>query len=244
LAWSGSVRLNVRHLYDTLHWRKPTLIAAGWHSDWALLPAHDIDAVLAVTSREHRYLTLTKRPAMLLDTLGGGDFLSHVWIGVSLTNQDDADTHREAMALFATMGWNTYAFLEPMLGPISLAEWQFLRWVVSGGETGPYARPMHPLWARDVRDQCAAAGVPFFFKQWGEWSPECADFHKLSAHRYSRKTFAWGKDGREYNPVNPGPDDFPKTMFRVGKRAAGHLLDGKEWRQLPSAGYGVSGFQA
>ena len=81
-----------------------------------------------------------------------------------------------------------------------------LDWVIAGGESGPGARPMHPDWARSVRDQCQAAGVPFFFKQWGEY------------------ILLKEGDGRE------GAREF---YHRVGKAKAGHLLDGKEWRQMP-----------
>jgi protein gp37 len=106
-------------------------------------------------------------------------------------------------------------------------------WVIVGGESGPGARPMHPDWARSVRDQCQAAGVPFFFKQWGEWAPECETFHKVSDHRYSHETFAWNRDGTPYNALNPAVGSFPsQMMYRVGKRAAGRLLDGRTWDEM------------
>lgn len=96
-----------------------------------------------------------------------------------------------------------------------------LDWVICGGETGPGARPMHPDWVRSLRDQCQAAGVPFFFKSWGDWAPiptkdvpviGCAD------------------GGRFYNGPNPSRG---LAMYRVVKKAAGHLLDGEEYRQFP-----------
>jgi protein gp37 len=89
-------------------------------------------------------------------------------------------------------------------------------WVIAGGESGPGARPPHPNWFRSVRDQCRAAGVAFLFKQWGEWAPQ------------SRiNDFAPGqvKDGVRYSD---GVD-----MVRVGKKAAGRLLDGREWNEFP-----------
>lgn len=102
-----------------------------------------------------------------------------------------------------------------------------LDWVVLGGETGPGARPMHPNWARDVRDQCVAAGVPFLFKQWGAWFP---------------------RDQWEHSPELVLPDDdvayqqgprthiFPDgtAAHRIGKKRAGHLLDGQLWDQYPA----------
>lgn len=109
-------------------------------------------------------------------------------------------------------------------------------WVIVGGESGPGARPMHPDWARSLRDQCVAAGVPFHFKQWGEW-----------------------QNGSGLNPANDGVvlndgmvlgmalnnvdyevrtnwHSYRSTvMSRVGKKAAGRLLDGREWNEVPSA---------
>jgi len=87
--------------------------------------------------------------------------------------------------------------------------WSGLDWVIAGGESGHGARPMHPDWARSLRDQCQAAAVPFFFKQWGEWLPALQD----------------GADRQELNC-----SDSP---IRVGKWAAGRLLDGREWNEFP-----------
>jgi protein gp37 len=79
-----------------------------------------------------------------------------------------------------------------------------LNWVIAGGESGPKARPMHPDWVRSLRDQCLAAQVPFFFKQWGEWICDAID-----------------------------PDDRHPLFRKVGKKAAGRLLDGREWNEWP-----------
>src|SRR5690606_4822938 len=89
-------------------------------------------------------------------------------------------------------------------------------WVIVGGESGHGARPMHPDWARDIRDQCQKAGVPFFMKQWGEWLDadsalrpgECSIGHRV---RYVEAT----------------------AMIRVGKSRAGRLLDGREHSEWP-----------
>lgn len=95
-------------------------------------------------------------------------------------------------------------------------------WVIVGGESGSGARPMHPEWARSLRDQCAAAGVPFFFKQWGEWLP--ISFRDLASEEIESEELA-GKIG--------GFSDRP--MHRVGKKAAGRMLDGKEHKEIPVA---------
>ncbi|OXR48132.1 hypothetical protein PuT2_13995 [Pusillimonas sp. T2] len=89
-------------------------------------------------------------------------------------------------------------------------------WVIVGGESGPGARPMHPDWARSLRDQCQAAGVPFLFKQWGEWAPhpEIIDASQGALfHRF--EDGAW--------------------MQRDGKKAAGRMLDGCTWDQFPDS---------
>ena len=92
-------------------------------------------------------------------------------------------------------------------------------WVIAGGESGPKARPMHPDWARGLRDQCAAAGVPFLFKQWGEWAP-AETVHDLEGRRF--------REMEEYiEPTN--------GMYRVGKKAASRLLDGVEHNEFPTA---------
>lgn len=104
----------------------------------------------------------------------------------------------------------------------------WIDWLICGGESGRKARPMHPDWARAARDQCVAAGVPFFFKQWGEWGPY-ADRHD-------------GADGR-YGEWHHGEfiesclcDQGSGAMIRVGKKKAGRLIDGREWNEVPREG--------
>ncbi len=108
-------------------------------------------------------------------------------------------------------------------------------WVIVGGESGQHARPMHPDWARSLRDQCQAAGVPFFFKQWGEHLPG-----ELSPHPcHPGDSGAWRLDqagGRWHDPNESGTDPShwkPVTFIKPGKKAAGRLLDGREWNEVP-----------
>jgi protein gp37 len=131
-----------------------------------------------------------------------------------------------------------------------------LNWVICGGESGPRARPMHPDWARSIRDQCAAAGVPFFFKQWGEWAT--GSYLMTTGQPIFRKfgTFQeWvnkastrvhggvcldvdGKDLRIGADFMRARDQgkFPVTMMdRVGNHAAGRLLDGREHNDMPGS---------
>lgn len=86
-------------------------------------------------------------------------------------------------------------------------------WIICGGETGPGARPMHPDWVRSLRDQCAAANVPFFFKQWGEWFPDTKRCFLAQSQIFGNT-----------------------AIFKIGKKAAGHMLDGKEHRSFPKKG--------
>ncbi|MFC3180494.1 phage Gp37/Gp68 family protein [Cypionkella sinensis] len=91
------------------------------------------------------------------------------------------------------------------------SEWG-IDWVICGGESGPHARPMHPDWARSLRDQCVAAGVPFLFKQWGEWAADQIGPEDARSTRYP-----------------PGHVEF----LKIGKKRAGRKLDGVEWSQFP-----------
>lgn len=105
-----------------------------------------------------------------------------------------------------------------------------LDWIICGGESGPHARPMHPDWARSLRDQCKAAGVPFLFKQWGEWAP-CR--YEDRGWKFSDTPHVtWWADQQRFVPFEPNIGQI--GLKRVGKHAAGRLLDGRvhsEWPQ-------------
>lgn len=94
---------------------------------------------------------------------------------------------------------------------------------IVGGKRGPGARPMHPDWARSLRDQCQEAGVPFFFKQWGDWRVDVDAVRDMALpdERYLRCSDARYIEG------------YGQLFARVGKKAAGALLDGREWREMP-----------
>jgi protein gp37 len=109
---------------------------------------------------------------------------------------------------------------------------QCLDWVICGGESGPGARPMHPDWARALRDQCAAAGVPFLFKQWGE----CVDDHHRDRRVHIDKTFWMLPDGTT-GEKQPQPDGCV-WMARIGSRFAGRVLDGEEHNGFPEVQHG------
>lgn len=102
-------------------------------------------------------------------------------------------------------------------------------WVIVGGESSAHARPMHPDWARSLRDQCEAASVPFFFKQWGEWCPESVHCTEKAAETALYITL----DG-ETRAAAFGARNGATTIQRVGKKAAGRLLDGRTWDGVPA----------
>jgi protein gp37 len=146
----------------------------------------------------------------------------NVWIGATIVNQEEAD--RDIPKLLAVPAAKRFLSMEPLLGSVSFEgmfantgdprdgtnSLEALDWVIVGGESGPKARPMHPDWVRSLRDQCAAAGVPFLFKQWGEW----IDHDQLGVDML----------GTEASPLhNFGNCD---VSVRLGKKAAGRLLDG------------------
>lgn len=145
----------------------------------------------------HIFQVLTKRSERMMRWVGGyfknSNVPSHIWLGVSVENQDY--TWR-IKPLQETPAQIRFLSVEPLLGPVDLAH-PYLRgihWVIVGGESGPRARPMNPVWARQIRTQCQKYQVSFFFKQWGA---------------------------------------FNFKSQRVGKKAAGRILDGKTWNQMP-----------
>ncbi|HEV2322006.1 MAG TPA: phage Gp37/Gp68 family protein [Gammaproteobacteria bacterium] len=109
-------------------------------------------------------------------------------------------------------------------------------WVIVGGESGPGARPMHPDWARSLRDQCQAAGVPFFFKQWGEWAPKPRRENLPGKPTmYCTGDALLTREGKIESYESCGGIGNHAVMERAGKKAAGALLDGREWKQYPEA---------
>lgn len=164
----------------------------------------------------------------------------HVQIGTSIENQEYADERiPELLNIPARV---RFLSIEPLLGPVDLEdlayeaagpEWAgfnpLVDWVIVGGESGPGARPMHPEWARSLRDQCQGAGVPFFFKQWGEFAPCTCDDPGTGCLRI------W-PDGThtKVDEWEPGPHlKGSQGMHKVGKKVAGRILDGRTWDEFP-----------
>jgi protein gp37 len=134
-------------------------------------------------------------------------------------------------------------------GFVNHSDMNTLDWVLCGGETGHGARPMHPDWVRSVRDQCQAAGVPFWFKQWGEWGPyvdeakytHCGEETTARAQGYinldGTTGYCWivDDDGTwsNWTAQNGQPQEGCHVINRFGSKKAGRLLDGREWNEVP-----------
>ena len=200
------------------------------------------------------WLLLTKRienaPSMVPPSWTNA-WPSNAWALATVGNQEEAD--RVVPKLLQIPAVVRGLSCEPLLGPVDLERAGGLQeaaetchygelhrrgececspgvdWVIAGGESGPGARPMRPDWVRSLRDQCVAAGVPFFFKQWGEFTPAQRDGNRLRVRvaddappRKKPRSHRF-EDGQE--------------MLAVGKKQAGRTLDGETWDQMPEATY-------
>lgn len=175
--------------------------------------------------------------------------LDNVWIGTSVENQEQADKRIPELLQCRDLSPVLFLSCEPLLGPLDLTDrdggsrrryWNWLNggyfqetwdggggvvssslrkidWVIAGGESGANARPSHPSWFHSLRDQCTANGVPFLFKQWGGWLPT-GQVTDPTIQSESKQAYFF-------------PDR--KTSLLVGKKAAGRLLDGREWNEFP-----------
>jgi protein gp37 len=190
--------------------------------------------------------------------------IGNLWLGVTVCNQEEADA--KIPVLLSIPAAKRFVSIEPMLGEINfrwkpyfeatgetyserltrtgkishLESLKEIDWVIAGGETGPGARPAHPDWFRGLRDQCREAGVPFFFKGFGDWLP-IASIERGTRKSMVANEFSWkakqlyihpdGYDvtGRENGWINANI----AVVQRVGKRRAGRLLDGREWNEIP-----------
>jgi protein gp37 len=214
---------------------------------------------MALANR-HTFIILSKRPDRMQNLLTHwmpGAFgistlnlslmkkpLKNVWLGVSVEDQKTAD--ERIPLLLQTPAAMRLVSVEPMLGPIDLGllgtiphsspyalTSDKLHWVICGGESGPKARPMHPDWARSLRDQCQAADVPFFFKQWGEWALQGESDAKAKNFGVIAPDSTWYEKHTGWNGRPSDPDTGEACMRLVGKKAAGRLLDGREWNEFP-----------
>lgn len=151
-----------------LRWKKPQTIFLNSMSDLfhKAVPVEFILRTFDVMRRAnwHRYQVLTKRSERLMEVSPVLSWEPHIWMGVSVENLDYIFRIEH---LRRTKAMVKFLSLEPLLGPLPGLNLEGIDWVIAGGESGPGARRIDPAWVLDVRDQCADAGVPFFFKQWG-----------------------------------------------------------------------------
>lgn len=207
------------------------------------------------------WLLLTKRignaKAMIDETISGMDIgyavpfcawpYPNVWIGATIVNQEEAD--RDIPKLLAVPAAKRFLSMEPSLGPVTVFDVDGpidvpdgmrspLDWVIVGGESGPDARPMNPDWARSLRDQCEAAGVPFLFKQWGEYIP----YEHSAQPPYLHSQHGHEIDGHSLPDFESDDDkrgwvcDWADQILarKVGKKVAGRMLDGRTWDGFPT----------
>lgn len=203
------------------------------------------------------WLLLTKRignAKWLLPERWAPTTPANVWLGATVATQEEAE--RDIPKLLAVPARTRFLSCEPLLGPITLerpgpwSTWlepcgyycdhdehggghrpgrSLIDWVICGGESGHQARPMHPDWARSLRDQCVRSRVPFLFKQWGEFAPvEMVPGipGRLSAVAHNGEVLHGGLDLIK-------KADRAEIVRRVGKKAAGRILDGRTWDQFP-----------
>ena len=181
--------------------------------------------------------------------------LPNVWIGV--TAEDQRHAEMRIPVLLDVPAEVRFVSVEPMLGPVNVERWlevgatdtgppyvadiPRLDWVICGGESGSNARPMHPEWVCNLRDQCVEAGVPYMFKQWGEWAPRGGyGVFEGSLPEDDGVRVKIGLDGRNTSTDQTvaavpggGTDDNPIWVGRFGRNFTGRIIEGREWHQFP-----------
>ena len=233
--------------------KTPCSIAVNFMGDLFAYPFEFIDKVIETTifTQRHTYQILTKSAdrmaeywrefvegkrfphALFADRLRIPDLIRNhssghppykippnLWLGVTVCTPGEK---YKIDALRYTPAAVRFISFEPLLGDMGELSLDRIAWVIVGGESGPHARPMHPDWARSIRDQCHAAGMPFFFKQWGEWSSCSPQDAKCRSVRI---------DGSVGDTIVP----YSAPMTKVGKKKAGCLLDGVEHKEFPKGG--------
>ncbi|MFC4373347.1 DUF5131 family protein [Nocardia halotolerans] len=234
LHWRKPRRVFVNSMSDLFHADIPDEFIAKVFATMARAPQHTFQiltkrpgrmrALLADTQKLLEATTDEETAAAIYDAPWP---LPNVWLGVSAEDQKWARVR--IPVLLDTPAAVRFVSAEPLLGPIDLSMWlendpgKFvvppLDWVIVGGESGHGARPMHPDWARGLRDQCVGAAIPFLFKQWGEY---------VTPNQMTEDAFR-GWD------IEHGSGETRDAYWRVGKKAAGRELDERTWDEYPKA---------
>ena len=247
--WNGETHFEKSQLEKPLKWKKSRMIFTVSMGDLfhESVPFAWIDQIFDIIRKcpQHTFIILTKRPDRMKEYLNKWLIrFNNVWAGVTAENQEQAE--KRIPILLQIPAKVHFVSVEPMLGPINLnvdssvaqsmtdldsKELAFpldkIDWVICGGESGSKARPMHPDWARSLRDQCKDAEVPFFFKQWGEWFP----WIPANGNPKNKDIQHVMKNGSKYYPGNFYSP--LQSIIKIGKKKAGRLLDGKEHNEMP-----------
>ena len=161
------------------------------------------------------WLLLTKRPQNVGRMVPWSTtWPANVWLGTTAENQKYADSR--VPRLLATSARVHFISSEPLLGRVSFSKWKGIDWVIAGGESGHGARPTDPAWVRSLRDECKQGGIAFHFKQWGHWAPSVPD--TISKRQQTQEHVA---------------TKLSTLLYPVGKAAAGRILDGRTWDEIP-----------
>lgn len=249
-----------RHTFQVLTKRHARMRSLLSSEDFRSEVAHN---VLALTVPDGDEL-----PSQMTDLVDWWP-LRNVWLGVTAENQQWADIR--IPALLDTPAAVRFVSAEPLLGWIDLRQIDYyepdhtncsglvspahepacgcepgkhwgINWVIAGGESGPGARPMHPNWARGLRDQCQESGTAFLFKQRGEWTWNEPDEFRMPTEPYTDRVAVMHgagmtamTKGNPFNPFERGHPHWATRIERVGKKRAGRELDGREWNEYPQA---------
>jgi len=212
--WGGPFYQGDGVLTQPLRWKKPRRVFVGSRTDLfhpGIIRSGRLTLAFQIMelAKTQTFLVLTKRAREMLAWFDGGSPsfqwpLPNVWLGVSVEDQTTAN--KRIPPLLEIPAAVRFVSAEPLLGAVDLAVphgqgvgdllIDGLDWLIVGGESGPGARPMHPDWARSIRERCRAAGVPFFFKQWGE-TDECG-------FRVGKKLAGRTLDGRTWEEMPVG----------------------------------------
>lgn len=192
----------------------------------------EINSILTICglwNENNIFQILTKRAARLVDF----NYPENVWLGVTVEMAKYKD---RIEYLKKTNAKIKFLSCEPLLGDLGQLDLTGIDWVICGGESGSNARPMHPDWIRNIQSQCKEQGVPFFFKQWGEWEPVYERDKGGTTDNYFNNTESEYYD--KYRRLNrAGGCGFHGENVcyfkRAGKSKSGAILDGKEYKEFP-----------
>lgn len=241
-VFTGKLDFDGDTLQKPLRTTKPSMwfvnsMSDLFHED---IPFETIDQVVDVMGQAywHTFQVLTKRAQRMAEYFRSRPIVpKNVWLGVSV---EDARRASERLPHLADLHARTFVSAEPLLGPIvqQLRDRYCPDWIIVGGESGPHARPMHPAWAVEVRDFAVLTNTPFFFKQWGEWAPRDqvrwfeTGLSRLDALRF--RGINLSKAGRIVEePSSQDKNQGVVRLWKVGKKVAGRLLNGREWNEMP-----------